>query len=232
MSTIACRPLYIGNQTIGDRYDKNGVFAFFGNRHFPETEMDRCFPDYQRSQLKQIHSNHVIETELPIKGTQEGDAQISSEPLIALTVYTADCLPVLIYDQSQRKVAAIHAGWKGIESQIIVHTLNKMSFNNPADIFVWIGPHIHQNSFEVGSDVASRLESIAGTTSVSKIHPLNKDKRFVSLEQIARIQLQSANVLPENTWIHSTDTLTHQEYFSYRRDGKGGRLLSFICLTE
>jgi YfiH family protein len=194
--------------------------------------MDRCFPELKRSQLKQTHSNTVHLIESPISGNLQGDSQVTKTPGIALTVYTADCLPLLIWDSRGKMISAIHAGWRGIENKVIMETLKKFEPSNLSNVFVWIGPHIRTESFEVGLDVAEMLEKSSYSSGVVVGHPTDPKKRMVDLTKIAISQLTKLGISPSNIWVHQEDTFKNVDYYSFRRDGKGGRLLSFISLNE
>ncbi len=230
--TLACRPLYIGHNNVGDRFDKNGLFVFFGNRAFTESEMDRCFPHMRRSQLKQTHSNLVHRTDHSSLGERVGDAQVSSEIGIALSVYTADCLPILIFDPIEKQTAAIHAGWRGVENRIVSATIEALKLRKPEQALVWVGPHIQKESFEVGVDVGERLQAVSNRHDVLAPHPTLETKRFVDLSKIVLNQMTDLGVHAENVWFHAKDTYLSEEFYSFRRDGKGGRLISFICRLE
>ena len=79
--------------------------------------------------LKQIHSNkfHFIDKNLKLKNYNfEGDALITNKKEFPIAILTADCAPILIYDEKEKMIAAIHAGWKGAFKGIIKKTLNFM----------------------------------------------------------------------------------------------------------
>jgi YfiH family protein len=108
---------------------------------------------------KQIHSDRVLLVESA--GAQgEGDALISNRPGVGLAIRTADCLPVLIADPRTRAVAAVHAGWRGVASEIVsktVHALCQGFDSKPEDLVVAIGPGIGGCCFEVGPEVAVKF---------------------------------------------------------------------------
>ncbi|MDB2312017.1 polyphenol oxidase family protein, partial [Candidatus Pelagibacter bacterium] len=79
--------------------------------------------------LKQIHSNkfHFVDKNLKLKNYNfEGDALITNKKEFPIAILTADCAPILIYDEKEKMIAAIHAGWKGAFKGIIKRTLNFM----------------------------------------------------------------------------------------------------------
>ena len=239
-----CKPLFLGKTAIGERFGTDDVFVFFGNRHFASNEAKRIFPETQLRFLKQVHGTTVHEIQrLPDTERAsnlekddvtilEGDGSVSMSPGLGLGLYTADCLPIFLYDSRSGKIAAAHAGWRGLVAGVLHETVRKMNAT-PDALRVWIGPHIRQQSFEVGADVADRLakSSIIGDQAIT-MHSLDPQKRMVNLTLIAVSQLKSHAISEKNLWISSVNTFEDQNYFSYRRDGKTGRLLSFITLLK
>lgn len=232
MPTMACRPLYIGSKSIGDRCDLGSIFVFFGNRHFNEKEMDRCFPHLARSQTKQTHSGVCLQTLSPHPPDTEGDGQVTSASGVALTVYTADCLPILLFDPDTGQIASLHAGWRGLTRNIVASTLSHFQKKSTSRLLAWIGPHIQTDSFEVGCEVGSSLASAAPTARVTFPHPNDPSKNLVDLGKLATSQMTSLGVLEQNIWSHPVDTFKDPNYYSFRRDRVGGRLLSFIARLE
>lgn len=106
--------------------------------------------------LNQTHSNivHYVDKKPSHSTTLDGDALVTSTSSLVLGIRTADCLPILLAAPSNHIIAAIHAGWRGLLSQIISKTLNLMRDRGAQRerIHVAIGPHIHQANYEVDSD--------------------------------------------------------------------------------
>ena len=224
-----CRPLYVGKVTIGDRYDDGKVFVFFPNTHFNEQEFDRLFSQWRLKHLKQTHSSTIVSvTDNQDFTATEGDALLTTLTDTALSVYTADCVPLLVHDPVGGRVAAIHAGWRGLVGGIIGATLKSMKPADPSQVRVWIGPHIRKDSFEVHADVAEQLQACTETR-VTFEHPTENEKRLVDLTTIALAQIQSFGIQSANTWIHPADTFRDESFYSYRR-GASGRLINFIVL--
>jgi YfiH family protein len=177
---------------------------------------------------KQIHSNRVLLVESP--GPQgEGDALISNRPGISLAIRTADCLPILIADPRNRAVAAIHAGWRGVVSEIAPKSVNAMCQqfgSKPEDLVVAIGPGIGPCCFEVGPEVAVQFGpffpelNLSGRTKVDLVETTCRQLRRngVGLGQISTSSLCSC---------------CNPELFeSYRRDrDAAGRMVATIGLV-
>ncbi len=89
-----------------------------------------------------------------------GDAIVSGQPGLLLTVSVADCLPILLADPRRRVVAAVHAGWRGTVQRITEKTVGRMRLEfgcNPSDLVAAVGPGIHRCCYEVGPEVAEAL---------------------------------------------------------------------------
>ena len=105
--------------------------------------------------MNQTHSNKVVIIDESNKKIQriDADALITKIKNIAISVLTADCVPILIYEKKENIVACIHAGWRGAINGIVENTLSqiiKMSKNN--NIYVAIGPCIGSKNYEVGRE--------------------------------------------------------------------------------
>ncbi len=85
-----------------------------------------------------------------------GDALLTDQPGVLLSVRTADCVPILLVDTLRRAVAAVHAGWRGSLERIAEKTVNEMrreSLSQPEDLVAAIGPSIRARCYEVGQEV-------------------------------------------------------------------------------
>lgn len=229
-----CRPLFVGKNTIGDRFDDNAVFVFFGNQHFTTKEAARLFPERALKFLKQVHGSRAINVDASFDSKSiEADAFITKDLNVSLGVYSADCIPVLIHDPYDNQIAAIHSGWRGTAANIISKTLSQMSLKKPENVRVWFGPHIRRASFEVHNDVAEQLRAAnCGADEVVFAHENDPAKKRVDLTAIAMSQAVAQGIKRENLWVHSIDTFTDNNYFSYRRSRPTGSLLSTITIIS
>jgi YfiH family protein len=246
--------------SVGSGFEDALVSVFFGQKNSGSDQLRLMFPDYVFHELKQVHSNDValITRENardaapahPRNATSSNspsrivaDAQITHERRVALCIRTADCLPVLIHDTENGWVAAIHAGWRGVENEIIRHTGRALLAQgaSPEHWRAWIGPHIHRQSFEVGHDVAARLlkahEAVRGhsrvDTPVIEHHDpaARTEKAYVDLTAIVRAQLASIGVDSDSLFELNIDSFTSTAHESFRRDrSTEGRQISFIAL--
>ena len=103
--------------------------------------------------MNQTHSNKVVVINSSNKHIQRvsADALITNQKNIAISVLTADCVPILIYDETNHIIGSVHAGWKGAAGGIIENTINEITkISHNAKINVAIGPCIGLNNYEVG----------------------------------------------------------------------------------
>lgn len=148
---------------------------------------------------------------------------MTNRPLLAISVRTADCYPILLADAKNRAVAAVHAGWRGTAAQIVRKTLQKMTTEfgtSPGDVYAAIGPGIGVCCYEVGEEVARKFGYDA--------------KTHLDLASENRNQLESAGVPPGNIEALGVCTFCDAErFFSYRRDKENpGRMTSFIQIAS
>jgi len=172
---------------------------------------------------KQIHSATILPAAAPGE-CGEGDALTTGHPGLALAVVTADCVPVLLAGPPEDgRIAAVHAGWRGIAAGVIPATL--AALGNPAAWTAWIGPAIGPCCYEVGEDVAAQIVAASTPEAVVR-HPGGRP--HLDLLRAATHQLRAAGVADVTALALCTRCET-ERLSSYRREGKGGgRNLAFI----
>ncbi len=158
------------------------------------------------------------------KGFSDTDALITNIKNIPLVVKTADCLPIVIYCKKSNAISVIHAGWRGIVSDIIMKTINAMVRfykSSPKDMYVYMGPRIFLDDYEVGSEVANLFES--------KI--FKHSSFYVDIAKEALLKLTSMGVNAHNIEDSKLNTYRDDRFYSYRRDGKNkGRVYTIAML--
>lgn len=170
---------------------------------------------------KQIHSALALPARPGHCG--EGDAVYGDAPGLALSVVTADCVPVLLAGPGGR-LAAVHAGWRGIVSGVIVETLKAAGDGGPGWT-AWIGPAIGPCCYEVGEEVAEPVAAASGPEAV--VAGLGS-KPHLDLVAAARRQLESTGVT-EVLSVAACTRCDMERLYSYRREGKmAGRNIAFI----
>ncbi|MBV1786706.1 peptidoglycan editing factor PgeF [Marinobacterium sp. D7] len=177
--------------------------------------------------LSQVHGVAVVEARDDAQ-VREADACWSDQPGQACVVMTADCLPVLFTDRQGTRVAAAHAGWRGLVSGVLEATLQP--FDDPGQVLAWLGPAIGPLAFEVGGEVREQFVRVQESCEMAFVpSPTSHDKWLADLYQLARLRLQAAGVQAISGGDYCT--FTEAEYFySYRRDGQTGRMASLIWI--
>lgn len=178
--------------------------------------------------LKQVHGTSVARAEQGI-AHPEADAMVASTPGNVCTVLTADCLPVLFCDRSGQRVAAAHAGWRGLAAGILPATVSALRDAGAKDLLAWFGAAISGAAYEVGNEV--REEFLRQDPGAEVGFTANARGRWqLDLIAVARRQLQSLGV----TRIYGGTNCTYGErerFFSHRRDGQCGRQATLIWLA-
>ncbi len=181
--------------------------------------------------IEQKHTHQVVEA-LPENNGKIADAVFASTPNQVCVVTTADCLPVLICNQQGDQVAAIHAGWRGLAAGIIEATLEKFT-SSPENLFIWLGPAIGPQKFEVGEDVYAAFtdKHLASKAAFKFTQP---GKWLADLYHLAKIRLQLRGI--NETQIYGGQFCTYSQedlFFSYRRDKSIlGHIASVIWLAS
>ena len=209
---------------VGD--DANSVAVNWARWH-------AAYPRVRPIRLRQVHGNRVH----PIGATDEGerkigDGMVTRVPGIALAVFTADCVPVLMVDSAAAVVGALHAGWRGVLAGIARVGVSAMSGLGARhhQIKVALGPAIGSCCFEVNADLA---DDIVGQ--VPDAAPFctsgRPGKKHLDLRAILRIQLQETGVNGASIVETGPCTRCNSERFFSRRAAAGaatGLQMSFI----
>ena len=173
---------------------------------------------------RQVHSARVLPARPGECG--DGDALVGGDDDVALSIVTADCVPVLLAGPAS--IAAAHAGWRGIAAGVVGATVAAMA-GDPGSFTAWIGPAIGSCCYETGQDVA---DQVAAASDPAIVTPGPAGRPHLDLQQAVRRQLQAAGlrqiqVLPLCTRCEAASL------HSYRRDGKAaGRNHAFIWTTS
>ncbi len=179
--------------------------------------------------LEQVHCVEVA-TITTAGGTPRADASVALQPSEVSVVMTADCLPVLFCDQQGSRVAAAHAGWRGLCDGILEQTLNKLDCPS-AEVLVWLGPAIGPEQFEVGEVVRAAFMQHSPQAETAFKPGQTTGKWLADIYQLARQRLHAQGV--EHIYGGGFCTVSEPErFFSYRRDGQSGRMASLIWLSN
>lgn len=191
--------------------------------------------------MQQVHGAEVLIVEDDKKarsGASSGDGLITATPGIALTVMTADCVPILLFEPHRKVIAALHAGWRGTAANIVAKAVALMQTRfgaTPTALVAAIGPAIGACCYEVDEAVRSRLARYAGDAQAGCFTAsLVPSRWMLDLKAINRLQLLEAGLIADNVDVSPLCTACEASlFFSHRRDkGKTGRMFNFIALKN
>lgn len=182
--------------------------------------------------LKQIHSDMVLNYNDEVDFIEnEGDGIITNKRNIAIGVFTADCVPVIIVNEVDGVIGAVHSGWKGTFNSITKKALQKMvdlySVNHK-NTKIYIGAHIRKCCYEVSEELKEKFIKEKNIKD-----DILFDGRNLSLKECIIKDSIDSGILEEN--IYDFDACTYCEdkikLHSYRKsNGSYGRLFSFVLL--
>lgn len=177
--------------------------------------------------MEQIHSNTVsLVTGPQPEPVAVTDALVTRARGLALAVLVADCVPVLLSDTEAGVIAAVHAGRMGARNGIVAKAVEAMRElgSDPRNIHALLGPAASGESYEVGEDMARDVEKhLPGSQCRTRQGTWGLDIRSGLVRQLTSLGVQAIDVDPR-------DTITDENFFSYRREGKTGRQAGLVWL--
>jgi YfiH family protein len=180
--------------------------------------------------LDQVHGTAVVDAgSVAARAVPRADAAVARAPGSVLAVLTADCLPVLLCDCKGTVVAVAHAGWRGLAAGVIESAVRAMA-TPAAGIMAWLGPAIGPRAYEVGSEVAEAFIR-ADPAASAAFNPKGAGKFLADLYALARQRLARSGVIR----VSGGDACTYGDasrFFSFRRDGRTGRMASLIWIED
>jgi YfiH family protein len=188
--------------------------------------------------MNQVHSNKFcyIGKNSKLNNTKfEGDALITNKRNLPIAVLTADCAPILIYDENKKMIAAIHVGWKGAYKGIVKKVVKFMFTKDcsPKNITAVIGPCISINNYEVKEDF--KIKFIKKDKKNITFFKRIKNRNYFNLNKYIHFQLESLNI--KKIDIVNKDTfIAKNNFFSARRsiisnESDYGRNISIIMIN-
>lgn len=192
--------------------------------------------------LNQTHSGNIISVNEEMRGRgrfSENDALNNCDAFITdlketlLTVYVADCVPVLLFDSENNVIAACHGGWRGIAQNIVYNTvlkMQKMYKSDPARITAAIGPSIGSCCYEINEETGNQIEKAAGC--FREVVFSRGSSIYADLKKACKNQLTEAGVPETSIETSPLCTKCHSDrFFSHRQEGSpSGRFSAFIYL--
>lgn len=189
--------------------------------------------------VNQIHGADVvvIDDENKIHGNQglpKADALVTNLKNITIGVITADCGPILFFDEEKKIIGAAHAGWRGAKSGVIAATVDKMKKLGAKKISAIVGPMIQQKSYEVSQEFFDDFVGEEAMNTVFFEKGAQPGKYWFNLNAYVEKKLHEAGI--SDIQNEKIDTYSNeQNLFSFRRsthraEKDCGRNVSVICL--
>ena len=206
-------------------YNRKTIQDIFPNMHFVVANQTHS------SNISIVSKKRDIGWESESEAIRDCDALITNQKGIMLTILTADCVPILLFDTKLKVASAIHAGWRGTKEEIAIKSIKKMRDefgSNPKDIIAGIAPSIGRCCYEVDWGVAQHFTKYKD--SFDKVG----DKYMLDLPLINYQQLLMSGLTKDNIELSSICTSCRVDsFFSYRREnGCSGRFMSMIGIKE
>ena len=176
--------------------------------------------------LNQVHGVTVINA--ADKNHPDADAAYTELKNTVCTVMTADCLPVLFCNRTGTRVAAAHAGWRGLEAGVLEATVEALG-EAPENLHAWLGPAIGPAHFEVGDEVKLAFERHLPEAAEAFV-ATRPGHWLADIYLLARQRLHHQGIAS----VSGGGLCTYedaQRFYSYRRDGKTGRMASLIWMS-
>ncbi len=177
---------------------------------------------------KQVHGDIVTYVEAP-GNIGESDAMITNKTGVAISISTADCTAVFLYDVKRKIIAAVHSGWRGTQQRITEKTVRRLKVDfgsDPSDLFAYLAPSISRPNYEVGKEVAELFDAVY----LDKIG----DKFLLDVAAANYDMLIGEGIPPYQVQRSGLCSFEYDELFhSYRRDGKlSGRAIGVIAMRD
>lgn len=155
------------------------------------------------------------------------DALVTDKKDVPLSIFTADCLSIFLYDSRTHGIGLVHAGWRSSKDNIAAKTVKLMQeiFNTmPQDLYAGLGPAIRKCCYEIQGE-------FTGIFSPGHIAQRN-GRYYLDLAGINKKQLLNSGVKDKNIFDSGICTACrNEEFFSYRKEGDGcGRMISVMML--
>ncbi len=184
--------------------------------------------------MKQIHSNAVkiIDENDSFETPPTCDALVTNKKNIPLMIMVADCAPLLFYDKEKKTIGVAHAGRAGAFSNISQNVVDVFVNNfhaKPENIYVSIGPNIHQCCYEVGEEIFDETKKLDLEYAIQK----RDNSYFLNIQKILQTQLLNAGIQKENIETAPLCTACNTtNFYSYRAEKETGRFSGIIFLKD
>lgn len=207
--------------------DACGVAHGFGLRGAPEPS--------GLVRPRQVHGVRVMRAHAAAGiAAEEADAVVSDVPGLAVAVVTADCVPVLVAERGGARVAAIHAGWRGLAGGVVAEGFAALLRGGarPEELRAVIGPCIGPCCYEVDAPVLDALRARFGAGTEKALRPARPGRALLDLGALVRLDCLRAGLDPDAVAVveGACTRCDAERFHSYRRDGpRAGRLVHHVA---
>ena len=178
--------------------------------------------------IEQVHGTRVVDLDQAGDATRPpADAVLTRTRGRVCAVQVADCMPVLLAARDASAVAVAHAGWRGLAAGVLEQTVASLGLA-AGGLIAWLGPAISARHFEVGSEV--RAAFLATDPGADEAFVANARGRWqCDLAALVRRRLARLGVaeISGGGWCTFADPA---RFFSFRRDGRCGRMAALVWL--
>jgi YfiH family protein len=193
--------------------------AFFDRLHIDATDVVLSRQTHN-TVVERVEPTHKNLSGQNISPFSSADGLFAFDPHTYLAIFTADCLPIFFVDPATRAIAAVHAGWRGIAGEIIAETCEALRQNNvkPADLQVWIGPHIQACHYKLEQHAPSYQEKQRAFQDTADAFMHRNGEIFLDLTTLAVRQLEKQGITRANREIGECTACFPEKYYSYYMD--------------
>ncbi len=181
------------------------------------------------SEPQWLRQQHGVDVRTPGSGIDCADACVETRPGQVCAVMTADCLPLLLCNRDGTRVAAVHAGWRGLLAGVVERAAAAFD-DPPGKLLVWLGPAIGPLHFEVGAEVRDAFVDREPANDIC-FRPNRQGHWLADLYGLARHRLCQLGIEAISGGQYCTFS-DAERFFSYRRDGVSGRMATLIWLSD
>ena len=188
---------------------------------------ERLGVDAEPSWLRQVHGTEVVDvSRIASDETPRADAWVCFESARICGVLTADCLPIFFCDRDGTRVGLAHAGWRGLSAGVIERTVAALDCE-PSQVIAWFGPAISVHAYQVGDEVRGAFVGVEREDALA-FTPDNTGAWRADLCALAANRLRRLGVRFSGGGYCTFHDAAR--FYSYRRNGRTGRMASLIWL--
>ena len=173
--------------------------------------------------MNQTHSNIILRVNRS-DSFLDCDGMFTEIRNVACAVLTADCIPLLITEKTGNLIGCIHAGWKGLQSQVIENFFEKLTTVPRRDFKVLLGPCISQAKYEVDDTIISSFSKYSKRFKKNKSGNYYMDLRYIAYDILTELGVTNVTISEACTF--------DDDFYSYRKDKITGRFISLIWFNK